>query len=146
MAMKRGKTTKGAEPGRARMDMNWYYRAVHEYFQREDWPRLSGRGFMVWTALWAKSVPTMGISGASHEVLRKMTKARSKATIKSAVEELVEKGYIARIVTREYRPQYAWTYRMLRRPGARHASAMLRAEDLLVKGVTQSEQGGEANE
>jgi len=88
----------------------------------------------------------MGISGASHEVLRKMTKARSKATIKSAVEELVEKGYIARIVTREYRPQYAWTYRMLRRPGARHASAMLRAEDLLVKGVTQSEQGGEANE
>jgi hypothetical protein len=137
--MGRKKAVKVPDAERGGVDMNWYYGAVHEYWQREDWPRLSSRGFVVWTALWARAVPLLGIVSASHEQLRVMTKSRSKATIKLGVEELVAKGYIARIATRGHRPQNPWTYRMLRKSGLKKSRRMGQVENLLVKCLTEAD-------
>jgi hypothetical protein len=129
---RRAKRGEGEEFDRKR-DLNWYYKAVDEYLNGEQWPPLSARAFQVWTAMWAKAIPRLGIVHVSHEQLRKMSRARSKGTVQTALRELMAKGYVLRIVPREYKPQDPWTFRMLLQPEAQWTEI----EDLLVEFLTQ---------
>ena len=137
MAMKRGKATKNPGAARGTVDMNWYYEAVHEYLQRNDWPPLTARGFLVWAALGGRAVPMVGIASVSHEQLRTMTKARSKSTVQRGLAELIEKGYIARVEIPNHRHHLPFTYHLLRRVGGSKSKGLQQVGDLMVKVLSE---------
>jgi len=84
------------------------------YFTNPDWPRLSPRAYMVWSALLCRAIPAVGLVILSQDEIRKMTGIGGKDTVRRGLQELFDKGYVE-LVDTERAGHHAFLYRLLLR-------------------------------
>jgi hypothetical protein len=64
------------------------------YFNNPEWPRLSPRAFIVWSALLCRAIPVLGLVSISQDEIRRMTGIGGKDTVRRGLDELLDKGYV----------------------------------------------------
>jgi len=67
---------------------------VESYFADPGWPRLSPRALVVWAAFCNYAAPELGVVRASYRGVMKWTGHTSIETVKRAIRELIDKGYL----------------------------------------------------
>ncbi|MFO8058680.1 MAG: hypothetical protein R6V10_15445 [bacterium] len=76
---------------------------VREYFSGDRGQKLGLAAFTVWVSLLVHSMPSSGLVSVSHKTMLDWTGITSRSTLRRALHELTDKGYLVRLELEEAR-------------------------------------------